>query len=67
MKFFARAAVLLAIAAASALAWFLLLGLAGAGLIVAGVAILFGNGWALIVGGVVLLLGAAFVRKGMNG
>lgn len=52
--------------AISALAWFLILGLGGTGMIVAGVFLLFGAGWAFIAGGVFMLLGAAFIRKGMN-
>jgi hypothetical protein len=52
--------------AVSALAWFLILGVGGTAMIVAGVCLLFGAGWAFIAGGVFMLLGSAFIRKGMN-
>jgi hypothetical protein len=52
--------------AVSALVWFLILGLGGTAMIVAGVCLLFGAGWAFIAGGVFMLLGSAFIRKGMN-
>ncbi len=52
--------------AVSALAWFLILGLGGTAMIVAGVFLLFGAGWAFITGGVFMLMGSAFIRKGMN-
>jgi hypothetical protein len=52
--------------AVSALAWFLILGLGGTAMIVAGVCLLFGAGWAFIAGGAFMLLGSAFIRKGMN-
>ena len=51
--------------AVSALVWFVVLGLGGTAMIVAGVAILFGLGWSFIAGGVFMLLGASFIRKGM--
>jgi hypothetical protein len=61
-------AVLSAVAehAISAMAWFLILGLGGTAMIVTGVLVLFGAGWAFIAGGVFLLLGSAFIRRGMN-
>lgn len=50
----------------SAILWFVLLGLAGIGLVVGGVYLLAGLPWALIAGGVFLLLVTALVGKGMN-
>lgn len=40
---------------------------AGLCLIVAGVYVLVGNGWALLAGGVALLMVAGFIRKGLIG
>jgi hypothetical protein len=65
----AAGASLLAVVGAialSALLWFVLLGAAGIGLIVAGVYVLAGFGWALISAGVFLLLVTALVGRGMN-
>ncbi len=65
----AAGASLLAVVGAialSALLWFVLLGAAGIGLIVAGVYVLAGFGWALITAGVFLLLVTALVGRGMN-
>ncbi|MFS2047553.1 hypothetical protein ACEN9J_03095 [Variovorax sp. Varisp41] len=65
----AAGASLLAVVGAialSALLWFVLLGAAGIGLVVAGVYVLAGFGWALITAGVFLLLVTALVGRGMN-
>lgn len=50
----------------SALLWFLLLALAGACLVVAGVYLLAGLGWGLVAGGVLCLVAASFIRRGMT-
>lgn len=44
---------------------FLLLVVLGAVLVVAGVLVLFGPGWAMIAAGIVCGLAAAFVKAGM--
>lgn len=65
----AAGASLLAVVGAvalSALLWFIVLGAAGIGLVVAGVYVLAGLGWALIAAGVFLLLVTALVGRGMN-
>lgn len=43
-----------------------LLGLAGAGLITAGVFLLAGLGWSLVAGGVFVLAGAVVLRGGLT-
>ena len=55
-----------AVAALSALVWFLLLGFMGMGLVVAGVAVLLGTGWALIAAGAFLIFTAALIGQGMK-
>ncbi|CAN7677911.1 hypothetical protein LJR039_005416 [Pseudorhodoferax sp. LjRoot39] len=42
------------------------LGAAGAGCIVAGVAVIAGTGWALVAGGVFLLAAASLIANGMT-
>lgn len=49
----------------TALIAFLLISLAGLGLLCAGVFVLAGPGWALIAGAASLLCVAAFIRRGM--
>lgn len=56
----------LAAAILQALVWFLLLGALGMSLVVAGVAVLFGTGWALIAAGVFLIFTAALIGQGMK-
>jgi len=46
---------------------FLLSVLAGSGLIVGGVYVLLGTGWALLASGVALLMFAGFLRRGLTG
>nr|WP_314586587.1 hypothetical protein [uncultured Pseudomonas sp.] len=46
---------------------FLLAAAVGLCLIVAGVYVLVGTGWALLAGGVALLMVAGFIRKGLIG
>ena len=62
----ASAWALLVAIAASALTWMLVLGAAGFVLIVAGVYILAGIGWAFIAGGVACLVLAYFVHRGVT-
>lgn len=50
----------------SALVWFLFCGAAGMGLVVAGVALLFGTGWALVAAGAFLIFTAALIGRGMK-
>lgn len=50
----------------SALMWFLLTGIAGMALVVAGVAILAGTGWALVAAGAFLIFTAALIGQGMK-
>lgn len=50
----------------AALALFVLAGLAGLALGVAGVYLLAGPGWALVAGSVAMLSVAAFIRKGLT-
>lgn len=45
---------------------FLTCSLLGLGLLVAGVFVLLGIGWALLAGGVALLVIAGFIRKGLT-
>lgn len=52
--------------AMSALVWFLLTGIAGMALIVAGVAVLAGTGWALVAAGAFLIFTAALIGQGMK-
>lgn len=52
--------------AASAVAWMLLIGLAGTCLIVAGVYALAGTGWAMIAAGIAAIGVALFIRKGLT-
>ncbi len=42
------------------------LGLAGSGLVVAGVYVLSGIGWALVAGGIAVLSGAVLLSRGMT-
>lgn len=46
--------------------WVVLIGLAGAGMIVGGVYILAGLGWCLIASGVSAVLVAAFIKRGLS-
>ncbi|MDP9991975.1 hypothetical protein J2W28_001003 [Variovorax boronicumulans] len=63
----AKSALRRALAVAmSALVWFLLCGAAGMALVVAGVAVLFGTGWALIAAGAFLIFTAALIGRGMK-
>lgn len=63
----AKAALRRALAVAmSALVWFLLCGFAGMSLVVAGVAVLLGTGWALIAAGAFLIFTAALIGQGMK-
>ena len=50
----------------SALVWFLALGATGIALVVAGVAVLAGAGWALITAGAFLIFTAALIGQGMK-
>ncbi|MCY1464493.1 hypothetical protein D9M71_825220 [compost metagenome] len=50
-----------------ATALYLLLGMLGLALFVAGAFVLFGLGWALMAGSVSAFAMAAFLRKGMSG
>ena len=52
--------------AASAVVWMLATALLGIGLIVCGVYVLAGFGWALIAGGASALGVAMFIRKGLT-
>lgn len=52
--------------AVNPLAYVVGFGVAGAGSIVAGVAVLSGTGWALVAAGVFMLAGAAFITRGMS-
>ncbi len=45
---------------------FLMCSLLGLGLLVAGVFVLLGIGWALLAGGVALLVIAGFIREGLT-
>lgn len=51
---------------ADAIVWFLLLLAAGAAMLVAGVYLIVGIGWALIAGGLLCICAASFIRKGMT-
>lgn len=51
--------------AASAVVWLLACGLLGLGFIVAGVAVLYGLGFALIAAGVAFLVAATFIKQGL--
>jgi len=46
--------------------FFIMIALCGFAVVVAGVYVLLGLGWALLAGGASLLLIAGFVRKGLN-
>lgn len=50
----------------SALVWFLLTGAVGMALVVAGVAVLAGTGWALVTAGAFLIFTAALIGRGMK-
>jgi len=50
----------------SAFLWFLLMGAAGMALVIAGVFVLLGFGWALIAAGAFLLFTAALIGRGMT-
>lgn len=50
----------------SGLLIFLMCSLLGLGLLVAGVFVLLGTGWALLSGGAALLVIAGFIRKGLT-
>lgn len=50
----------------TAIAALIICGMAGLGLLVAGVYILAGLGWALLAGGVSMLVCAAFIRAGIR-
>lgn len=52
--------------AVSALLWFVLTAIGGAGLVSGGVLVLFGAGWALVAAGGFLLLGALLIGRGMT-
>lgn len=63
----AKSALRRALAVAmSALVWFLLCGAAGMALMVAGVAVLLGTGWALIAAGAFLIFTAGLIGRGMK-
>lgn len=67
--FATRALALLAQALRGAVApllWFLLMGIGGAVLVVSGVYVLQGPGWALIAAGVFSLFGAALIGRAMT-
>jgi hypothetical protein len=53
-------------AATSAMLWFAVMGLAGIGLTVSGLYILFGTGWACVAAGLFLLGGTVMTGKGMR-
>ena len=50
----------------SATAWVLILGATGSALVVSGVAVIAGGGWALIASGGFSFLLAAFIVRGLN-
>jgi hypothetical protein len=50
----------------SAFTWFLLLVVAGSTLLVAGVLVIAGTGWALVAGGALLMFAGIVVLKGMT-
>ena len=50
----------------SAVLWFLLMVAAGVAMLVAGVYVLAGTGWALIAGGAFCISAAVFIRKGLT-
>lgn len=51
---------------ASAVVWLLTFGVLGFALLVSGVGVLYGAGWALIAGGVACLAAAAFIKQGLT-
>lgn len=51
---------------ASAVLWFLLTGVAGVAVLVVGVFVLAGSGWACIAGGAALVLISALIARGMS-
>ena len=51
----------------AAAALYILLGVLGLSLFVAGAFVLFGLGWALMAGACASFAGAGFIRKGMTG
>lgn len=52
--------------AVSAVVWLLIFGVLGLALLVSGVGVLYGAGWALIAGGVACLAAAAFIKQGLT-
>lgn len=62
----ARAILAAAAAAVSPVLWFYLVLLAGLALVVAGVAVLVGLGWAMIAAGACCLLVAYFIFRGVT-
>lgn len=59
-------AALVAGIVSAALTWFVVAALIGIGLIIGGVNMLFGEGWALIAGGVACLAAAWLMAKGLT-
>lgn len=61
-----NAIALLVLVLVSALTWFVTAASTGIGLVIAGVQLVFGTGWALIAGGIAALAVSWFISRGIG-